>query len=648
VKYRPEIDGLRAVAVLPVVFFHAGIGFFRGGFVGVDVFFVLSGYLITSLLVNELENDHFSLFEFYERRARRILPALFCVMLACLIPAWLLLPPHQLKDFSQSLVAVSGFGSNILFWLESGYFEPAAELKPLLHTWSLAVEEQYYLLFPIIVVVAWRPGRWFLMGLLAVMSLASIVLAQWSSLHDPAANFYLLPTRAWELLAGALTALYRPPDRSADHDSSRLHRNDAWPVIGLGLVFASVFLFDERTPFPSLWGLFPVLGTVLVLIFARSDAGVGRWLASPVFLSIGLASYSLYLWHQPLLAFLRVHSGQSSLDTTTIAGYLLLSAALAALSYRYVERPFRSRHWLSRSVIFALSIGAALGFAIVGYAGHRTNGFLEQKLASVAPENRGLLVSVEEEERERSVVVQAHIGTLSAPSFIEDSRTRKILILGDSIAQDLATALVEHREFFPRHEFRYRLLRKECMKAFERASTPAVLHARRPDDCADLTDLAGSDLLEQSDLTIVTNLWKTGVDFAAVQGFLSSLQRVSREVLVLGGGGFIDIASVAYQIASRHVAMSQEAVDATVAASRRIEFDMGNERISSVATSLHMRYADRHLLYCNDRFTTCRILLLSGQSVLMDGAHLTRFGMRETARHIAALGWLNPVAVRPP
>jgi len=198
--YRREIDGLRAFAVIPVILFHAGFQTFSGGFVGVDVFFVISGYLITSLILEEKQAGTFTLVGFYERRVRRILPALFLVMFACLPFVWLWLPPLEMGSFSQSLVAVSGFASNVLFYLKSDYFETAAALKPLLHTWSLAVEEQYYLLFPIFLLLIWRLGKHWIVAVLAVVAIVSLALAQWGSLNHQAFTFFLLPTRGWELL----------------------------------------------------------------------------------------------------------------------------------------------------------------------------------------------------------------------------------------------------------------------------------------------------------------------------------------------------------------------------------------------------------------------------------------------------------------
>jgi peptidoglycan/LPS O-acetylase OafA/YrhL len=208
-KYRKEIDGLRALAVLPVILFHAGFTTFSGGFVGVDIFFVISGYLITTIIVDEMEKGKFSLFNFYDRRARRILPALFFVMLCTLPFAWFWMLPRDLKSFSESLVAVPLFASNILFYLTSGYFDTASVLKPLLHTWSLAVEEQYYVLFPLFLMLAWKLGKKWIISLLLLIAIVSLLAAQWGSPTHPSFTFYLLPTRGFEILIGALISFYK-------------------------------------------------------------------------------------------------------------------------------------------------------------------------------------------------------------------------------------------------------------------------------------------------------------------------------------------------------------------------------------------------------------------------------------------------------
>ena len=303
--YRREIDGLRALAVLPVILFHAGLEAFSGGFVGVDVFFVISGYLITGVIISDLEKERFSLIDFYERRARRILPALFLVMFVCLPFSWVLLLPHDLKDFSDSLLAVPLYISNFLFWSESGYFERAAEMKPLLHTWSLAVEEQFYLFFPLFFMLLWRWGKRWLLVMMGLLGSASLVYAQWASLAQPAAAFYLLAARSWELLLGGLAAFYILSDQ---HKKSGRLFSEMASMLGLVLVLFSIFNFSKETPFPGVYALVPTLGAILIILYAKSDTVLGKILSLKIFVSIGLVSYSAYLWHQPIFAFARHQS----------------------------------------------------------------------------------------------------------------------------------------------------------------------------------------------------------------------------------------------------------------------------------------------------------------------------------------------------
>jgi peptidoglycan/LPS O-acetylase OafA/YrhL len=296
--YRPEIDGLRALAVIPVILFHAGFSAFSGGFVGVDIFFVISGYLITGILIRELEEQNFSIITFYERRARRILPALYFVILICVPFAWAWMLPEDLKDFFQSIVAVLFFASNVLFFTENGYFDGPSEEKPLLHTWSLAVEEQYYIFFPLLLLLLWRFGKRPVFHVLTVFALFSLVLSELTWRTNPDANFFLAHTRAWELLAGALAAFY--VSKAGVKDSNTLSS------IGLIVILASIFLYDDSIPFPSIYALLPVLGTVCLILFAHPKTMVFYLLSRPVFVGIGLISYSAYLWHQPILVFLKM------------------------------------------------------------------------------------------------------------------------------------------------------------------------------------------------------------------------------------------------------------------------------------------------------------------------------------------------------
>lgn len=376
-KYRTEIDGLRTVAVLPVVLFHAGLESFGGGYVGVDIFFVISGYLITVILLEENRCGTFSILNFYERRARRILPALFFIMLLCIPAAFLLMPPGQLKDFSQSLAAVSAFGANILFYLEADYFAATSELKPLLHTWSLAVEEQYYLFFPLLLALVFPLGRRWTLGMILGLTLVSLGLAVIGARDFPTANFFLLPSRAWELLFGSLAAWVTL------EQGDRLQRlrpglRSGLTTLGMAMILFAIFAYDEHTPFPSLYAVPPVLGAAMVILFASGSCPVSRLLSLRPMVWIGLISYSLYLWHQPVFTFLRL----SQIEETSS---LLLTASVpptilaAWLTWRYVEAPFRRKPAaggrFGRPAIYAFSLAGILGFIALGALGHVKDGF---------------------------------------------------------------------------------------------------------------------------------------------------------------------------------------------------------------------------------------------------------------------------------
>jgi peptidoglycan/LPS O-acetylase OafA/YrhL len=376
-NYRREIDGLRAIAVLPVILFHAGFNAFSGGFVGVDVFFVISGYLITSIILFEKEAGTFSLVKFYERRARRILPALFIMLVACVLFAWSWLLPSDMKKFSESVAAVSIFASNILLWQQSGYFDTAAELKPLLHTWTLAVEEQYYLLFPLFIILTWRLGKRWIVGLLAVAALFSLAAAQWGAYNEPASTFYLLPTRGWELAIGALTAFLLVHRPSVSLNTCGLMQQ-ALSALGLALIAYAVFAFNKNTPLPSLYTLIPTVGTALVIICAAPTTLMGRLLGSRALVGIGLISYSAYLWHQPMFAFFRLL--RLSEPSQIMRAVLVFSAVvLSYFSWRYIEKPCRNREKVSGTNILILGVSGSLFFFVFGLSGYYSDGYSETR-----------------------------------------------------------------------------------------------------------------------------------------------------------------------------------------------------------------------------------------------------------------------------
>ena len=371
-QYRPEIDGIRAIAVLSVVIFHSGLGILKGGFLGVDLFFVISGYLITRILISDLESGTFSIITFYERRIRRIMPALFVMLALSFIAAWYLMSPIHMEGLSRSMVAVATFTSNILFWQESGYFDTASELRPLLHTWSLAVEEQFYIFFPLFLMIAWRFGRKVTLSLLVLAFVISLALAQWGIENKPVAAFYLMPTRAWELLVGAFAAFAALHMEKRQIVPALLVRN-LLSGIGLAAVGASILLFDSKTAIPSFPALLPTIGTALLILFATQGTMVNRLLRIKILVGIGLISYSAYLFHQPLLAFARYRSLHELSSTVSI--FLCVSTFLwAYLSWRYIEQPFRNRKLIVRKVVFPLGAAATAMLIVSGVWNIRNDG----------------------------------------------------------------------------------------------------------------------------------------------------------------------------------------------------------------------------------------------------------------------------------
>jgi peptidoglycan/LPS O-acetylase OafA/YrhL len=366
VKHRADIDGLRGLAVLLVVLYHAGASGFMGGYVGVDVFFTVSGYLLTRLLIDEQQRGGISLGAFYARRARRILPASLAVAAGVLLAGTVLFAPADLRELSGSLIALSTFTSNFYFWRRVDYFESSAPEHPMLHTWSLGLEEQFYLLLPLALLALGRlhwPARF---GVLALAAAASLALGVWLTWTHPAAAFYLLPTRGWELLLGGLVALRTPVQRAG------LSRGVQWT--GLAMIFAAATQFGAQTPFPGIAALLPCLGTAAILWAGTRDPSRTSVLTARPLVAIGLISYSLYLWHWPVLSFARYRLGDE-LGVAVTSACLGLALVLAWLTWRWVEVPFRERRVLAgdrawwRSAVASVAVLAACAAGVGAWGG---------------------------------------------------------------------------------------------------------------------------------------------------------------------------------------------------------------------------------------------------------------------------------------
>lgn len=436
-QYRSEIDGLRALAILPVVFFHGGFSLVSGGFVGVDIFFVISGYLITLVIYNDLSAGTFSAKKFYEKRIKRLFPALFFVALCCSVVAWFLYLPADLENFYGSLVSVFNFSSNIHFYIHSGYFDPSSELNSLLHTWSLTVEEQFYFIFPWILLLAYKIGRKAIWAGICSLIVISFCLAEWRLQSKPMAAFYLLYARGWELLLGSLCALLIADSQILTKVSNIYRELLSW--LGLAMILYAIFFFSDATPAAGRYTLIPTVGTALIILFAKTEGSLGRVLSHRILVSIGLISYSTYLWHQPLLSFFRYSMGEEF--GLVVAGVLcLISIVLGYLSWKYIEKPFRygSVGWSSSRSVYSIAILLGGSLLMLGLYGEKQEGFPnrlndEIRLIYQTPRNY--------EQVDTCFLLDAD--EFDLPGCINKGADKNVLIVGDSHAASLFPSLNE-------------------------------------------------------------------------------------------------------------------------------------------------------------------------------------------------------------
>ncbi len=440
INYRPEIDGLRAIAILSVVFYHAKISIFgnqifSGGFLGVDIFFVISGYLITSIILKELkETGKFSFSLFYQRRIRRIIPALVFLMLFCIPFAWFILTPASFEDFSKSIIYSLGFTSNFYFWhtglqygTESGF------LKPFLHTWSLSVEEQYYIIFPLLFFIFFKFLKNYLNYILIIGFIISLFLAEWGSRNYPSFNFYVLPTRGWELLAGSILS-YSELKFSKFNKNKIL--NEIFLVIGIFLIIFPIIYFNDEMSHPSFYTLIPVLGVCLIINFSRNKEFITKLLSNKFMVSIGLISYSLYLWHFPILAFDRIL--EFTLDNTTKNILLWVFIILISIfSYLFIEKPFRNKNFtfkrLSIPILIAITLTLTFNLGTIYSKGY------ESRIPEILKES-----NFNEMYSQKNIKKRCNFNKIKNANFCSVGQSNnKVYLVGDSHMVPLARNLGE-------------------------------------------------------------------------------------------------------------------------------------------------------------------------------------------------------------
>ncbi len=508
-NYRPDIDGLRAVAVLSVVCFHAFSTVFPSGFIGVDIFFVISGYLISSIILKGLNENNFSFIDFYSRRIKRIFPALITVLLTCFVLGWFVLLPDELKQLGKHIAAGAGFGSNFVLLNESGYFDNLSDAKPLLHLWSLGIEEQFYMAWPLLLWMAWKKRIsifTIIFGLLLLSFLLNV-----SMIHKHAISvFYMPQTRVWELLAGALLA-YTQINKSFFTGKFSAISPHTLSSLGLVLIVSAYFFLSKDKRFPGWWALLPTLGATF-MISAGQQAWFNRTvLSNRVMVWIGLISFPLYLWHWPLLAFARiVQSETPSIDIRLAA--IALSVFLAWLTYVLIEK--RVRHLKNKTVTLVLiTLMVITGF--LGYNSFSRDGY-------------SFRASIKKLELQNSGFNWDDI-----PRYANDAKEdpasmkRDVMLIGDSHAQAIFVGL---SELFKKHNSRLQLRAGAACPPFYDLT---VQHIGHPEECKDVMNgYLDAVIKDKSIKTVVLT---------------------SRGPLYLTGQGFGDGDAIFLKIKSKHV-----------------------------------------------------------------------------------------------
>ena len=611
-KYRPEIDGLRALAVVQVILFHAGFELFSGGFVGVDVFFVISGYLITTIIIQDIDKKRFSLVHFYERRARRILPVLYVVVIFTLIVSYFTLLPEDLVSLGKSAVSIPLFSSNFYFWSERGYFGVANELKPLVHTWSLAVEEQFYIVFPILLMML-KNYRKLLYVILAAGFCLSLSASYYVTLLHFDTAFYFPVTRAWELLVGAFCGIllyktsFRLPDYWADFVS----------IIGLLLIFYAYILFDSSTLFPYLNALIPVFGCALYIVSSQNSNAVRKAFSNRAIVYVGLISFSLYLWHHSLFAIARHLQLFENNQLTLIAASFMLSI----LTFHFVEKPFRNKDRISKKTLIKFGLLGTVLIVVIGMIYAINNGFLSR----YSEEDRVLLRQLASNKGYNEERFDA-----SEYKQFSPSSDYKVALVGDSHAKDFLNIIAESGKFSD-YEFSTRQVNSECgnlmLKSYE--AIQKFIPENRKERCHFLGRYEGEKhhrILNDADEIWIVATWRDWTIELIPESIKNLNALYNKPIRVFGvkNFGLIDAQKSLDIPHAKRLTYTQSVRESALTTSRRMD---------DLLEQYEFYYPIMDKLCGGDK-AQCRIFTPNGLLISDDGWHLTKEGAIESAKRI--------------
>lgn len=617
--YRPDIDSLRALAVGLVIAFHLGFGEVSGGFVGVDVFFVISGFLIGSLILGELQSERFSIARFYERRIRRILPALTVVLLATSAASFLWLFPKPYEKYGTSLAAAAASLSNIYFWQTSGYLTGVGTSKALLHTWSLAVEEQFYIVLPPVLILLRRVAKGRMATAIALLAAASFALAVIGVQHDANTAYYLPHTRAWELLLGVLVAAV--PNLKLGRPWLRAF----CALVGFALIMGAAILYNRSTPFPGLAALPPCLGAALVILAHRDGSSwLERVLTFRPIVFIGLISYSLYLWHWPLIDIYREHFGVDSKHVSGAVRLAMVTAmlGLSVLSWWFVERPLR-RIAMPRATVFALAAGSVAALIVGGLALRAAHGLPGR----FPPEAVRLASYLDYDFNTQFRAGTCFIDDTSTfrdfkPGIClkQDARRPSMLLIGDSFAAHLYAGLAAT---FPD---------RSVLQATASGCKPGLHPLHGDEDCRRLFEYVLTEHLPAHpvDMLVISGRWLRA-DLADLGVVIDAAR--ARGITVVVAGAPAEYESDLPVLLARGVATADAGLAArnlsAVSARRDAE-------VAAFVIKRGARYASTFKALCDAG--GCLTRSPDGAPVQFDYGHLTREGSRLVIQRLATDG----------
>jgi peptidoglycan/LPS O-acetylase OafA/YrhL len=620
--YRPEIDGLRAIAIVAVILYHAQINIFghqlfKGGFIGVDIFFVISGYLITSIILKELIiTGSFSFLNFYERRIRRILPVLLFVMLASFPFAWMYLLPSSFINFSKSLLYSLGFSSNFYFHYSGQVYGAIDGLFiPFLHTWSLSVEEQYYILFPIVLFVTFKYFKKYLIHILILGFILSLALAEWTSRNYPSTSFYFLHTRMWELLAGSILAYFEITWGEGGRFKYKI-LNLILPSLGLFLIGHSIVFFNDKMFHPSFYTLSPIIGVCLIIWFSYKNELITKILSTKLLVGIGLISYSIYLWHYPIFAFIKINGSVSG----SIVGKLILIPLiffLSILSYLFVERSFRNRKLGFNIIITFLSIMLTV-IIIFNIIIIKENGFkfrfkhLNKINQNYNPDNLFL-------GRTRMINSQKNLNDFNLRDF-------NIVITGDSHGEDLFNSLNLNRNFFKDIKFYY-------------------IENLLSDKLDDISN--NEKLLKQANAIIISYRWDD-YRFNLLKDGIKKIKKLNQKIFITSRTNEYKVFSKLYTLLDYKVLFNKdENID--YFGLKKIYFEnrvissnsIINQKLKKFAFENSLTYLNKEDYMCNIFHKECDYVDKDGYKIFYDYGHYTEYGARYFGKKIYEINWLK-------